>query len=165
MSTGGKPIEERSNVGIWMLVSLVLIVIGLMVLGGYLEIRFLKDWQDRSHFGEMFGSLHTLFSGLAFAGVIYTILLQRHELELQRGEVRRSAAAQAKSERIMALTAKLSALNSLVEATSRKLVDMKGRRDPAEYIGPVNIELEAYLRQVKSSLDEMNGVAASEVKE
>ena len=35
----------------------------------------------------MFGSVNALFSGLAFAGVIYAILLQREELGLQREEL------------------------------------------------------------------------------
>jgi hypothetical protein len=51
--------------------------------------------------GDIYNSLSALFSGLAFAGVIYAILLQRNELELQRKELRqtrkeleRTAAAQ-----------------------------------------------------------------------
>ena len=39
-------------------------------------------------FGDSFGVLTALFSGLAFAGKIITILLQRQELALQREELR-----------------------------------------------------------------------------
>lgn len=39
-------------------------------------------------FGDSFGALNTLFSGLAFAGIIVTILLQTHELKLQGKELR-----------------------------------------------------------------------------
>lgn len=35
-------------------------------------------------FGDMFGAVNALFSGLAFAGLIYTITVQRQELALQR---------------------------------------------------------------------------------
>lgn len=35
-------------------------------------------------FGDSFGSLNALFSGLAFAGLVVTLLLQRKELALQR---------------------------------------------------------------------------------
>ena len=49
----------------------------------------------------MFGAVNALFSGLAFAGLIIAILLQRQELQLQREElaetrkeIRRSAEAQ-----------------------------------------------------------------------
>ena len=137
-----KLVKERSAVGIKTLFIFVFIVVGLQVLAAYLEIIFLKDWQGRSNFGEMFGSVNTLFSGLAFAGVIYTILLQRYELESQRE-------SQEKSEHLMALTARLSALNSLVEATSRRLTDMKERRDPADEISPVKDELDTYIDQIR----------------
>lgn len=43
---------------------------------------------DRGTFGDQFGAVNALFSGLAFAGLIYTIILQRSELELQREELR-----------------------------------------------------------------------------
>jgi hypothetical protein len=36
----------------------------------------------------MFGAANALFSGFAFAGVIFAILLQRRELALQREELR-----------------------------------------------------------------------------
>ena len=65
-------------------------------------------------FGDSFGLLNALFSGLAFAGVIVTILLQKNELQLQRRELResreqfkRGASAQERSARISALSALL----------------------------------------------------------
>lgn len=39
-------------------------------------------------FGDSFGVLTSLFSGLAFAGIVFTVLLQREELSLQREELR-----------------------------------------------------------------------------
>jgi hypothetical protein len=38
-------------------------------------------------FGDMFGAVNSLFSGLAFACLIYTIFLQKNELGLQRKEL------------------------------------------------------------------------------
>ncbi len=38
-------------------------------------------------FGDMFGSVNALFSGLAFSGVIIAIVLQSQELQLQREEL------------------------------------------------------------------------------
>lgn len=62
-------------------------------------------------FGDSFGILTALFSGLAFAGIIITILLQRIELKLQRKELRdnriefsKSAEAQKKNAQLVALT-------------------------------------------------------------
>ena len=39
-------------------------------------------------FGDTFGGLNALFSGLAFAAVVVTLLTQREELKLQRKELR-----------------------------------------------------------------------------
>lgn len=47
----------------------------------------LGDWSDRGILGDMFGISNSLFSGLAFAGVIIAILLQMKELSLQRKEL------------------------------------------------------------------------------
>tara|TARA_B100001750_G_scaffold196625_2_gene168886 strand:+ start:359 stop:1201 length:843 start_codon:yes stop_codon:yes gene_type:complete len=48
------------------------------------------NWEssEKGSFGDTYGALNTLFSGFAFLGVIYAILLQRKELKLQREELR-----------------------------------------------------------------------------
>lgn len=43
--------------------------------------------KERGTFGDMFGAVNALFSGLAFAALVYTINLQRTELRLQRLEL------------------------------------------------------------------------------
>jgi hypothetical protein len=79
---------------------------------------------DAGTFGDSFGSVNALFTGLAFGGLIYTILLQRKELELQRQELKnnvaalnlqaeelkRSATAQAEIAKIQLTTARIDAL-------------------------------------------------------
>lgn len=47
----------------------------------------LRGDTDRGTFGDMFGSINALFSGLAFAGLIVAIRLQSAELALQRQEL------------------------------------------------------------------------------
>lgn len=42
---------------------------------------------ERGLLGDSFGALNALFSGLAFAGIIATIIMQRNELQLQRKEL------------------------------------------------------------------------------
>lgn len=49
---------------------------------------FFKDSEKRGHFGDMFGAVNALFSGLAFAGLIITLILQKNELSLQREELK-----------------------------------------------------------------------------
>lgn len=45
------------------------------------------DWEQLAQLGDMYGAPNALFSGLAFAGVIFAIHLQREDLDLQRKEL------------------------------------------------------------------------------
>ena len=65
---------------------LLVVVLSLWGISGYL----LYPDPDRGTFGDMFGAINALFSGLAFATLIYTIHLQRYELGLQRVELIRT---------------------------------------------------------------------------
>ena len=62
------------------------VVIGLWILTYFL----LKDWspEARGTFGDMFGSVNALFSGLALTGVVFSIVLQQIELGYQREELK-----------------------------------------------------------------------------
>lgn len=74
---------------------IVIVIILLWGISWYLIDRFVvsSDIKQISTevvqgtFGDKFGAINALFSGLAFAGIIFTILLQRKELELQRNEL------------------------------------------------------------------------------
>ena len=63
----------------------VLIIVVVQVGFGIVSWRLLGD--NAGTLGDMFGALNTSFSGLAFAGVIYAIVLQSEELKLQRQEL------------------------------------------------------------------------------
>jgi hypothetical protein len=68
----------------WLSASLLAVLVVIVwVLGGL----FASERESPGAFGDMFGAVNALFSGLAFAGVVYAILLQRNELELQRQEL------------------------------------------------------------------------------
>lgn len=105
--------------------STLVIIIGLLIT--YFIMKD-KTKEELDKFNNMFGGINSLFSGLALAGIIITILLQKNELMLQRRELietreelKRSAEAQEKSERALKrqaenlkISAKLSAMNTLV---------------------------------------------------
>lgn len=65
---------------------LIVLLVAVTIIWGASWYCF-KDMADRGTFGDMFGAINALFSGLAFAGVIYAIFLQRNELSLQRTEL------------------------------------------------------------------------------
>lgn len=50
----------------------------------------IDGWDVRGQFGDLFGSVNALFSGLAFAGLVITIIQQRHDLQLQRQAIDQS---------------------------------------------------------------------------
>ncbi len=87
----------------WGLLAAVVFAVGIQFTAGILIYRNTANWSDRAAFGEMFGVVSCLFSGMAFAGIVYTISIQREELNLQRQELiltreelRRSAEAHEK---------------------------------------------------------------------
>jgi len=65
---------------------LALVIISIL---WYFNLSYLQDkgTDDRGTFGDMFGAVNALFSGLAFAGIIITIYYQSFELKLQRKEL------------------------------------------------------------------------------
>lgn len=86
--------EKKTNESIKIFVFVIVLVISLWLLTWWGVTSFINDgekseiWAKRGQFGDLFGSVNALFSGLAFSGLIYTIYLQRQELELQREELR-----------------------------------------------------------------------------
>ena len=58
---------------------------------------YFDSWELRGQVGDSFGAISALFGGLAFAGLIYTIYLQRNELQLQREELKLQREEMAKS--------------------------------------------------------------------
>lgn len=69
--------------------AVAVIVITLLWLIGWLTIPLIYgNPRTPGEAGDMFGVLTSWFSGLAFAGLISTLLMQRQELEYQRQELR-----------------------------------------------------------------------------
>lgn len=78
----GELLESRRIVTL-----IVVAIVAIHALSGLAIMAALDKWSDRADFGGMFGAASSLFSGLALAGVVYAILLQRQELSLQRQEL------------------------------------------------------------------------------
>ena len=74
---------KKEDIG-WKFPAIVFIGVVVIWIG---SLILLKDFEKRGTFGDMFGAVNSLFSGLAFAGIIIAILLQKRELSLQRKEL------------------------------------------------------------------------------
>lgn len=78
--------EEPERSSCLLPVGVVIAVVVIWALTGILW-WLVPDATQRGQFGDAFGAVNALFSGLAFAGLVYTISLQRQELMLQRKEL------------------------------------------------------------------------------
>ena len=75
------------NTNYWPLIILSVGVIGLFGLSWWWIDKTFSNSAEQGQFGDQFGAVNALFSGLAFAGLIFTIILQKKELALQREEL------------------------------------------------------------------------------
>ena len=85
--------------------------------------------QDRGLFGDMFGAMNALFGGLAFAGIIYTILLQRVELSSNVAAAERTARLSAISALLTAYAERSRYMDSRAAPQSGKVADLQSKID------------------------------------
>jgi len=85
-----KPDEDLIRIRWCPLIILITIIILLWLAYCIAIIKWIGEWSIRGQFGDLFGGLNTLFSGLAFSALIYAIYLQHKELKLQRLELKQT---------------------------------------------------------------------------
>ena len=113
---------------------------------------FISDWGHRGQFGDLFGVTNSLFSGLASAGLVYTIFLQHrqirdHAIDSSRAErefqensglTRSSLECSEQQLKLADQSHRLNTVTNLLEYYSReidRLNDLESRK-----LGPANID-------------------------
>jgi len=133
--------KNSSNIGF--LVKMIVLVLVIWISSTILIIFGLDNWSDRGTFGDLFGAVNALFSGLAFAGLIYTIVSQKQDLELQRSEIAlnrteliKTTKAQQHSKKAlieqveqMKINSKLNALKTLIDYYNIQIRDPKNTEE------------------------------------
>ncbi|MBE7439137.1 MAG: hypothetical protein HS115_11820 [Spirochaetales bacterium] len=104
------------------------VIIAMWLLSGWLIYNFI-DAEQRGTFGDMFGAINALFSGLAFAVLIFTVSLQRRELELQRYELESTRKELSRSAKAAEIDLRLTALSSQISAYSVILNPSSGMKN------------------------------------
>lgn len=158
-------IEEQSESGwrFWRLpLATLAIVFIVWLLAGHIPFWVFGSakLEDAARYGDTFGFANSLFSGLAFAGVIVAIVLQTRELRLQRqelhetrDELNRAATAQEETEKALILTAYLNALSVIREGYALEATqeDENSRIRPAQRAHTeIMVELAAMVEQQRS---------------
>lgn len=100
----------------------------------------LTEAKDQGAFGDSFGSVNALFTGLAFAGLVFSILLQQRQIRLQRADFLSQLQEMGESRKTV------EEQNRLL-ATQNQL--MRGQTDVAM------VELEAQAMQLDAQADEL----------
>ena len=71
-----------------------IVIISVILIAFYLSVYLcINNAGDRGTFGDTFGAVNALFSGLAFAGMYVALTLQRKEFKLQREEFEKNTDA------------------------------------------------------------------------
>jgi DNA-binding transcriptional regulator of glucitol operon len=148
--------QSRRRVIEWLIVAGVLVVV-LVLWGGWWYLSaywYGSDMATRGQFGDLFGGVNALFTGLAFVALIYTLYLQRKDLEMQRedlavsrDELRNSVDAQRGQVEQLERASSLSAISTLIASYGRKLDNI------AEDDVRLNLELRQKRESLKTSKD------------
>ena len=108
-----------------------LVILLLLVFGGWVAWAFIapclatRSYTNAGTFGDMFGGLNTLFTGFAFAGLVYTIVLQRKALRQAENELADAKASNRQQHFENVFFQLLSLLNAIVDALTTN--DKRGR--------------------------------------
>ncbi len=156
----------------YLFVILVFIVVIIWLFSAIGITTYLDDWSDRGTFGDLFGAVNALFSGLAFAALIYTIVLQRDEISQNRKEIihnrkelAKNAKLQQKAQHILVeqvaqthLSAKMNAMRTLVDYYNNQIANPNS---PPEVITKAKMKRKLIIRQIDDLID---GITDSEVE-
>jgi hypothetical protein len=163
---------EKTNSKIGIFIKLIVFVILLWIASAVCIIFFLDDWPNRGTFGDLFGAVNALFSGLAFAALIYTIVLQREEIRqnreeivLNRKELVKASKLQKKAQEVLSqqveqthLSAKMNAMRTIVEYYNNQITNPKSTEETIE-------KAKQKRRQIIIQIDELiDGLNDSEVE-
>ena len=92
------------------------------------SLYFLKDIPQRGTFGDMFGAVNALFTGLALSAAGIAVYLQSVELAETRKELATSAKAQLEGSKLQAKILDLQRLNAIA-SLKLKLIEIDASLD------------------------------------
>ncbi len=125
------------------------------------------NWGDRGTMGDMFGAVNALFSGLAFAALLFTLQLQRDEIKLNRAEIAlsrnelsKSVKAQQESQEALKqqvaqthLTAQLNAMNTVINYYNSQIESSKSSQ---ETIDKARAKRRLIIQKIDDLIDELD---------
>jgi septal ring factor EnvC (AmiA/AmiB activator) len=150
----------------FLIISIIIVLLIWSISG--LTIYLISDnWGDRGTIGDMFGAVNALFSGLAFAALLYTLQLQREEIKLNRTEIAlnrnelsKSVKAQQESQEALKqqvtqthLTAQLNAMNTVISYYNSQIESSKSTQ---ETIDKARAKRRLIIQKIDDLIDELD---------
>lgn len=96
-------------------------ILVVCIVYGFLAFKLFCTLENSAKFGDSFGALNAVFTGLAFAGVIITFHIQRRQFETQIEDMLESKAIQLRITSAQEETAKIQREISLVQKNQAEL--------------------------------------------
>jgi branched-chain amino acid transport system ATP-binding protein len=93
--------------------------LSLMALAAFMIYHIGSSWAERGQIGDMFGLTNSLFSGLALAGVVYALMLQIHEIRIQKSDLALNREALRRTAEVQTQQFVASFTRGTIEATQR----------------------------------------------
>lgn len=129
----------------------------------FVEDRSGEDMAIRGQYGDQYGMLNAIFSGLALTGLIFTLWFQGRDLRLQtkalrlqivefqeqKEEMARSAAAQERSNQLSSISLKLTPISLRVSVLTQWLASSENTDAKVRF----EHEAETLLKQMEAILE------------
>jgi len=136
----------------WHYVVVIFAVSTIMCIYYALVSKYCGDLSRRGQFGDTFGAISSFFTALGFVGLVYTVWLQKKEMEIRDAEflkqeitfianteqIAQSNMALSGQFKVMVLASKLTALRSLIDETVANIEKKYGNE--LNMLGCANIE-------------------------
>ncbi len=125
--------QKDHHLNLFILIAVILTIVSIIY--PFVVNHFFDNWSGSGTFGDTYGALNAIFSGLAFAGVIVTILIQKRELQNQRIELQlqRSEMKETRKEFLTSRTTQL--VYNQLDRFENSLKDLKIYYAGKEYTG------------------------------
>ncbi len=104
------------------------VVLLLWLAALFLIPSFIEDPELRGQFGDSFGAVNALFSGLALAGIVLTLIMQRQELALQREELKLTREEMKRSSDALNSQVDLMVLSALIQGYQNEMINVDEMR-------------------------------------
>ena len=161
--------EEKKGNTIITVVALILLLVTIGAWGYwwyYIHNISSDCWAQRGQFGDSFGVITSLFAGLAFWGVILTLMLQKRELDLTKQELKGTKEVLTKQNFENTFFQLLSLQNEIVKTLSYKLNErtIEGRacfhhyyeNIKQKYSGKTNLLFDEFFDEIWNSFSSEN---------